>query len=88
MIAGFAVDSDGPGEIRLIGNRVLGEPPLDSGITVGSLASSRGTQIVRNDLDENDPALVDVHLSATTHEAQVVEPGDNVLDEGEDNEVN
>ena len=31
---GFAIDSDGPGEIRLIGNRITGEPPLDSGIRV------------------------------------------------------
>ena len=84
VIAGFGVDSDGPGEIRLVGNRVGGEPPLDSSIRVDL---SRGTHIVRNELDQNDPALVDVHLSATTHEARVVEPGDNVLDEGDDNEV-
>jgi hypothetical protein len=61
------------------------EPPLDAGIVVDL---SRGTLILGNDLDQNDPALIDVHLSATTHEVRVIGLGDRVLNEGMDNDVN
>jgi hypothetical protein len=48
---------------------------------------SRGTYIAHNDLESNDPALIDVHLLPTTSEVRVIEPNDNVRDEGDGNIV-
>ena len=80
---GIDVSGDGKGDIRIIGNRIRGTP-FDSGIFVDL---SRGTFIAGNDLRGIDPPESDVHLTSTTRDCRVIEPGDTVFDEGTGNHV-
>jgi hypothetical protein len=80
---GIEIFADGPGDMRVFGNRIRGAP-TDSGIWV---EFSVGTFIAANDLRGIDPALGDVSLRETSRECRVIEPGDSVLDLGVDNHV-
>jgi hypothetical protein len=80
---GIDVSGDGSGKIRIIGNRIRGAP-FDSGIFVDL---SRGTFIAGNDLRAIDPPNRDVHLTSTTRDCRVIEPGDTILDDGAGNHV-
>lgn len=80
--AGVFVAGDGKSDVRIIGNRIRGAP-YDTGIFVDA---SRGTLIAANDLRGVDPPNEDVHLTASTRQCKVVEPGDTVLDEGTGNQ--
>ena len=82
--AGIAVDSDGAGNVRVVGNRIRGENPNAAGIAVNL---SRGTFVAANDLRAIDPPEGDVWLMESTREVRVVEPNDTVNDDGTDNEV-
>jgi hypothetical protein len=80
---GIDVSGDGPGHITIVGNRIRGAP-YDSGIFVDL---SRGTIIADNDLRGINPPNSDVHLTSTTRDCRVIEPGDSVFDEGTNNRV-
>jgi hypothetical protein len=80
---GITVFSDGPGDVRVFGNRIRGAP-TDAGIWV---EFSRGTFVAANDLRAIDPPLGDVTLRETTRDCIVIEPGDTVQDEGANNRV-
>ncbi|MDB6089141.1 MAG: hypothetical protein JWN85_1925 [Gammaproteobacteria bacterium] len=75
---GIDVSGDGPGDITVIGNRIRGTP-YDSKIFVDL---SRGTIIADNDLSGINPPNSDVHLTSTTRDCRVIEPGDTVFDQG------
>jgi hypothetical protein len=80
---GITVFSDGPGDVRVFGNRIRGMP-TDAGVWV---EFSRGTFVAGNDLRAIDPPLGDVTLRETTRDCVVIEPGDTVQDEGTNNRV-
>jgi hypothetical protein len=80
---GIDVSGDGDGDIRVTGNRIRGTP-YDSGIFVDL---SDGTVVRGNDLRGVEAGVGDVHLTSTTTNVVVVEPGDTVIDEGTNNEV-
>ena len=84
VLNGIEVSGDGKGDVRVIGNRISGAP-LNAGVSVDL---SDGTFIRGNDLRGIDPPNGDVHLTATARNCRVTEPGDNVVDEGTDNQVN
>jgi hypothetical protein len=83
VMDGIDIWNDGTGDIRVINNRIRGAP-FDSGIFVNL---SRGTFIAKNDLTSINPPNSDIHLTETTRECRVFEPGDTVLDEGSGNRV-
>lgn len=83
VFQGITVFSDGPGEIRVIGNRVRGAP-TDTGIWV---ELSRGTFVAANDLGAIEPRFEDVYLLPSSRDCRVIEPRDSVLDEGTNNQV-
>jgi hypothetical protein len=69
VLEGIVIFSDGPGDVRVFGNRVCGEP-VEAGIWV---EFSAGTFVAGNDLRAIEPPLGDVSLRATSRECIVVE---------------
>ncbi len=82
--SGIDVFSDGPGKIRVFGNRIHGNPTNESGIYVDY---SEGTFVAGNDLRALDPPFGDVALRANSSNCTVIEPGDTVSDLGTNNHV-
>ncbi|MDB6156866.1 MAG: hypothetical protein JWO04_572 [Gammaproteobacteria bacterium] len=80
---GIEIFADGPGDVRVFGNRIRGTP-LDSGIWV---ENSEGTFVAGNDLSGINPSKGDVSLRETSFHCRVIEPGDTVLNLGVDNHV-
>jgi hypothetical protein len=80
---GIEIFADGPGDVRVVGNRIRGAP-TDSGIWV---ENSEGTFVGGNDLSAIDPSEGDVSLRATSFHCRVIQPGDTVRNLGVDNHV-
>ena len=82
--SGVEIFSDGPGRIRVFGNRVHGNPTNESGIYVDY---SDGTVVAGNDLRALDPPFGDVALRANSSNCNVFEPGDTFTNLGTNNQV-
>lgn len=83
VLDGIEIFSDGPGDVRVVSNRIHGVP-VDSGIWV---EFSEGTFIAANDLRAIDPPDGDISLRDTSRECIVIEPADTIQDQGKDNHV-
>jgi hypothetical protein len=79
------ISASGDGDVRVVGNRLRGNEPLDAGVWV---ELSRGALVAGNEMSEIHPRLGDVALLDTTRDCRVFEPGDTYTDEGVNNIVN